>query len=158
MVTLTLRHLLLGAGFLTLVGSLWVFAIMNSTREDDFGKVVDAESRRFDRAQLRKDRGELSNLLANDMQFVRGSGVLAGKNEFIAAFTDPETVFTSFNIRERKVIVLGENAAIVTAMATIRGSSAGEVFEERIRYSDLFAQRDGRLRVIHVQVTPLAGS
>jgi ketosteroid isomerase-like protein len=151
---LRVQQLLLATAFIILAGSLWVFAATFYTRKD-IGEEVKVAARSFDEAQLRKDRDALNRFLAPDMRFIRGSGAAGRKGDFMAAFTDPETTFSSFEIRNREIIRIGTDAAMVSAEATIRGSSAGEPFEEHIRYSDLFARRDGRLRVIHVQVTPL---
>jgi ketosteroid isomerase-like protein len=154
-VTVKYSLALLAALLLLIIGSIWIIARADFAEDSGIGVEVAAAARSFDAAQLSKDEAELDRFLAPDMRFIRGSGVAVGKREFIAAFTDPSTVFSSFEIRKREIITLGQDAAIVSAEATIRGKSAGQPFEEHIRYSDLFARVDGRLRVVHVQVTPL---
>ena len=84
------------------------------------------------------------------------SSAAAGKRELLAAFADPETVFTAFNIRNLCVSALGRDAAIASAEATIRDTPQAATFEEHIHYSDPFVRREGDVRVLHIQVTPLA--
>lgn len=133
-----------------LLAAILVNSVQSDTREE-----FDAISRRFDRAQYGKNGATLKLLLAADMLFVRGSGKVSGKSEFIAAFTDPRTEFDAFEIANRRIMPIGENAAIVSAEAIIQGRSGDERFKEHIRYSDTFARVGGAWKVVHVQVTPI---
>jgi hypothetical protein len=136
-----------------LVGALLVDNIQSGARDD-----LDAISRRFDDAQLRKDGAMLHQMLAAEMMFIRGSGKVTGKNEFIAAFTDPQTQFDAFEIANRTIVPLGDNAAIVSADAVIHGRSGRQRFKEHIRYSDTFARIGRTWQIVHVQVTPVTKS
>lgn len=119
---------------------------------------IDAVSRDFDQAQFRQDAAALDRFLAPDMLFIRGAGKRATRREFIASFTDRNTSFTAFLIRDRRVIRLGRDAAVVTASARIVGKTAGRPFEEHIHYSDTFLRSRGAWQVVHVQVTPVQAS
>lgn len=135
--------------------TLLLAAILVNSFRSDAREEFDAISRRFDRAQFGKDGATLKLLLATDMLFVRGSGKASGKSEFIAAFTDPRTDFDAFEIANRRIMPIGENAAIVSAEAIIHGHSGDERFKEHFRYSDTFARIGGAWQVVHVQVTPI---
>jgi ketosteroid isomerase-like protein len=119
---------------------------------------IDTISRAFDQAQFRHDAATLERFLARDMLFVRGSGRRVSRREFIASFADPDTSFAHFLIRDRRIIRLGSDAAVVTASALIRGTARGRPFEEHVRYSDTFVRSAGAWQVIHVQVTPVQDS
>lgn len=148
MVLFTLAVLAVPAALL--LGAL-VVDNMRSGARDEFDNI----SRQFDDAQFKKDGAKLQNMLSTDMLFIRGSGKVAGRSEFIAAFTDPRTAFDAFEIRNRKIVPIGENVAVVSADAVIRGRTGDMPFREHIRYSDTFARISGTWQVVHVQVTPI---
>jgi ketosteroid isomerase-like protein len=116
---------------------------------------VDAASREFDAAQQTGNRAMLERYLAEDLVFIRGSGAVADRESFIAAFTDPKTRFDPFVIKNRVLIPLGDRAVIVAGEGTISGTSDGTRFAEHLRYADVFELRDGQWRVVYVQVTML---
>jgi hypothetical protein len=115
-------------------------------------QVLDAADR-FDRAQLENDRTTIDGFLAADFVFVRGSGKVTGRDSFLETFGNPSTKLEPFEILNRKVIVLGPDAAIVAAEAWLRGTENGERFEEHFWFSDTFQRRDGRWQVVYTQVT-----
>lgn len=116
---------------------------------------IKAASQAFDDAQLHHDRAALERFLAKDFKFVRGSGKITGRDEFIASFTDPKTKFEPFVIVDRIYVPLGPDAGIVGGDGAIRGSEDGKPFTERFRFADTFHRRDGRWQVVYVQVTPI---
>lgn len=119
---------------------------------------LDAVSQAFDRAQFEKDGATLDCFLADDLVFIRGSGVQSDRQTFIDYFSDPNIVFEPFEISDREIRSLGDDVGIVFARATFRGVQDGEAFEDSFRYADIFERRRGLWRVIFVQVTPLAAS
>lgn len=117
---------------------------------------ADAASRAFDDAQLHGDVAALERLLAPDFLYVRGSGRVADRRAFIAAFTDRARHLDPFVITDRRVIPLGRDAIVVAADGVISGAAAGQPFREHFRYADTFVRRGGRWLVVYVQVTPVA--
>jgi hypothetical protein len=116
---------------------------------------VMAASDEFDAAQLHADRATLERYLASDMVFVRGSGKVTDRKEFIATFTSPGLKLDPFEVLDRRYIDLGKDAGIVAGEAILRGIEDGKAFVEHIRYADTFTRRNGRWQVVYVQVTPL---
>lgn len=119
----------------------------------DLVSEVRAAADEFDQAQLRADRATLELYLASDFVFVRGSGKVAGRAEFLAAFTTPGSTLEPFQLVDRQLIPLGRDAVIATAEVTLRGSEQGERFEEHLRFADVYLWRDQRWQVVYVQVT-----
>jgi len=134
---------------LALLGPLLLCAA-TATRHD-----VMTASDEFDAAQLHGDRATLERYLASDMIFVRGSGKVTGREEFIATFTSPGLKLEPFEVLDRRLINLGEAAGIIAGEAILRGTEDGKAFVEHIRYADTFLRRDGRWQVVYVQVTTL---
>lgn len=114
---------------------------------------VRTQARAFDAAQIAKDGKTLDRFLADDLVFVRGSGKLAGKKDFIAAFTDPAVTFEPIAIVNPTYVQIGPDAGIVGGETTLRGTDHGQPFAEHFRYADTFHRIDGQWKVVHVQVT-----
>jgi ketosteroid isomerase-like protein len=124
-----------------------------ATPKRDLRGEVTAAAQAFDDAQLRRDRAALELVLAKDMVFVRGSGRVTGRDDFLATFTSPDLELAPYVITNRTFVALGDHAALVGGEAVMSGKEKGEPFSEHFRYSDIFAWRDGRWQCVHVQVT-----
>lgn len=122
----------------------------------DLEAQVTAAAKAFDAAQLRKDRAALEQFLAVDMVFVRGSGKLSGRADFLATFTAPDLELAPYVITNPVFVPLGDRAALVGGEAVMSGKEHGEPFSEHFRYADIFLWRDGRWQCVHAQVTMLA--
>jgi hypothetical protein len=114
---------------------------------------VKAAAAEFDHAQLIGDRATMERYLASDMVFVRGSGVVADRTAFLAAFTVPDQKIEPFVIEHPIAIRLADEAVIIGGEVTLRGTEGGEAFSEHIRFADTYQLRDGRWQVVYVQVT-----
>lgn len=119
----------------------------------DADPCLDATSHAFDEAQFRHDGGAISAFLSPDLLYVRGSGEAAGKAAFEQGFTAPGVEFDPFVINDRRVIMLGPDAATVAAEGIIGGTEGGKRFADHFRYADTFRRQGGRWQVVHVQVT-----
>ena len=109
----------------------------------------------FDRAQLTQDAVALNEMVADELVFIDGSGKRQGKKEFIAGWTSPGDRFDPVVLIDRKVIPLGDDAAIVNAETILGGTSGGQRFTSRIRFADTFRRVGGKWRAVHIQVTPI---
>lgn len=116
---------------------------------------IRAAAQAFDDAQVHGDRATLEAMLAPDFLFVRGSGRIGDRHDFIAGFTDPKSKLEPFVITDRLFVRVSPDVAIVGGEAWVKGSDAGKKFADHFRYSDTFVRRDGRWTVIYTQVTGL---
>ena len=130
---------------------LVIGAAGSSAAQTDVKAAADA----FDHAQQVGDRATLARMLADDVVFIRMSGVLAGKPEFIATFSATGVTLEPFEITDRTFVALGPDAAIVGGEARMRGTRDGKPFAQHFRYSDAFLRTNGEWKVVHVQVTPV---
>lgn len=117
--------------------------------------VVLAAAQAFDDAQLHGDRAALERMLAPDFLFIRGSGRIGNRADFIAGFTMPNSHLAPFDIRDRLLLRLSPDMAVVGGEARIRGTEDDKPFAEHFRYSDMFALRSGRWVAVFTQVTGL---
>jgi ketosteroid isomerase-like protein len=131
--------------------ALLAFAVASPA--DDSGILAFADA--FDRAQLAQDAAGLSEMVADDLVFIDGSGKRRGKKEFIAGWASPGDRFDPVVLVDRRVVSLGKDAAIVNAETTLSGTSGGQRFASRIRFADTFHRVGGKWRAVHIQVTPI---
>lgn len=116
---------------------------------------VRAAAKAFDDAQVQGDRAALERLLAPDYLFVRGSGRVGDRRDFIAGFTAAGQRLEPLRIEDPLFLRVTGDVAIVGGEAWIKGVENGRPLAEHFRYSDVFAKRDGRWLVVYTQVTGL---
>jgi ketosteroid isomerase-like protein len=135
----------------SLVVVVWLAAVGIAPAQSDVNAAADA----FDHAQQVGDRATLERMLADDLIFIRMSGIVAGKKEFIETFTTTNVLLEPFTITNKMLVPLGADAAVVGGEARMRGTRDGQPFAQHFRYSDTFLRKDGRWTVVLVQVTPV---
>lgn len=119
----------------------------------EIGQVAD----HFDVVQQRQDRAELEALVDPDLIYINGRGELKTRQDFFDVSLAPVQSVEPFLITERRIVPLGEGAAAVSGLGQVTGVSVqGQRFDMRLRFMDVFSCRDGRWRVVAVQVTPAA--
>lgn len=111
----------------------------------------------LDAAIAGKDRAALESLIAADLLWIRGSGAIGGKADFIAALTSDSLRIEPFTPSNPKWILDG-NTALLAATNTLKGTADGEAFVDRHRFADHWIWRDGGWRLVYVQVTPVQDS
>jgi len=114
-----------------------------------------AAAQAFDDAQLHGDREALERMLAPDFLFVRGSGRVGDRRDFIAGFTERGSKLEPFVMLDRLFLRVAADVAIVGGEARLKGSDRGKPFAEHFRYSHTFVRRDGRWVVAYTQMTGL---
>jgi ketosteroid isomerase-like protein len=107
----------------------------------------------FDRAQLTKDRESLERMVSDDLVFIDGSGRRQGKKEFIDGWTGPGDRYDPVTLIDRVILPIGPDAGVVSAETVLSGTSGGQRFSSRFRFSDTFQRTGGQWRAVHVQVT-----
>lgn len=117
---------------------------------------VMAISRAFDDAQRRQSAEDIERYLADDFRIVYSSGRVGDRAAFVSGFTSETMQIAELFVEEPFYVDLGADAAIVGGIGVIRGTESGAPFEERFRFADTFARRDGRWVAVYVQVTPFA--
>jgi ketosteroid isomerase-like protein len=110
----------------------------------------------FDEAQLRKDGPALERMISDELVFITGSGKRQGKKEFVAGWTGPGDSYDPITLVDRTVTPLGPDAGMVSAETVLSGTSGGQKFASRIRFTDTFRRVGGQWQAVHIQVTRLA--
>ncbi len=115
---------------------------------------LEASAAALDKAISDKDRAALDRLLADDLLWIRGGGIAAGKAEFIAGLTSPSITIEPFVPQETKWFKSAETG-MLTGVNVLRGRDGGVSFVDRHRFADYWIFRDGQWRLLYVQVTRL---
>jgi ketosteroid isomerase-like protein len=120
------------------------------TRTQAEQDVLAAQRARLD-ATIAKDGAALDRLMADDLTYVHTSAKLESKAENIAAVTG-SGAYRSFDLRDVVVRVEGDTA-VITGLADITlGRPDGDVLLP-VRFTDVWARRDGAWREIAWQST-----
>lgn len=102
----------------------------------------------YDQAQIKGDRAELERLLADEYRLVNSAGQVETKAQFVAESSDPAFHLEPFTI-EQPIEQIWTDGAVMGGVATLKGVDHGQAFKARLRFSDVWARRDGRWRVIY---------
>jgi ketosteroid isomerase-like protein len=106
----------------------------------------------YDDAQIKGDRTALEDLLADDYVLVNSRGQRQTKAQLIADYTKPGFKLEPFTIEEAVELVWSDGA-VMGGVATLHGVDGGQSFEVRLRFSDIWAKRHGKWRVIYTHAS-----
>lgn len=109
----------------------------------------------FDRAQVKADGAALKELLADDYLLINSQDQRETKAQFIADYTAPGFTMDPFTIDDQ-VIKVWSDGAILGGAATATGMSDGKPYSVRLRFTDVWAKRDGKWRVIFTHANRVA--
>jgi ketosteroid isomerase-like protein len=106
----------------------------------------------YDDAQIKGDRAALEDLLADDYVLVNSRGQRQTKAQLIADYMKPGFKLEPFTIEE-PVELAWSDGAVMGGVATLHGVDEGQSFEVRLRFSDIWAKRQGKWRVIYTHAS-----
>src|SRR5690242_4342434 len=106
----------------------------------------------FDRAQMQGDGAALARLLAGDYVLFNSRGLVEDKAAFIRDYTAPGASMKPFTVEE-EVVRHWPGGAVLGGVATLEGTSEGKPYKVRLRFADIWAERDGRWQVVFTEAT-----
>lgn len=119
--------------------------------------IADLE-RAWDRAYANRDTEALSQLLADDYVLTDASGARLTKPEYLMSVVrSPEmSRVRSWNSEKLEIRVSGQTAT-VTGESAVKGRARGRgyVVEARYRFTDTWAQRDGKWVAVSTKSTKI---
>lgn len=104
----------------------------------------------FDQAQVHGDRVALARLLADDYVLVNSHAQTEDKAAFIDDYTAPGFTLEPFTV-EHELVRHWDGGAVLGGVATLRGTSGGKSYAVRLRFADIWRERDGRWQVIFTE-------
>ena len=116
--------------------------------------VMDLDRQRM-AAMGSKDTATLDKLIADDLIYVHSSARLDTKASLIGAMTAGTTVYASVEPSNVVAQDLG-SAVVLTGEAAIQVTSNGNPLSFRVRFADVWANRNGAWQMVTWQSTKLA--
>ena len=117
--------------------------------------VIDLDRRRM-LAMAKKDTATLESLLADDLIYTHSSARLDTKRSLIDAMVSGKTVYTGVEPSDVKAQDLGDTV-VLTGVAQIKVTANGAANAFGVRFTDVYARRDGRWQMVTWQSTRLPG-
>jgi ketosteroid isomerase-like protein len=105
----------------------------------------------YDEAQVKGDKAALEDLVADDYVLLNSRGERQSKADLIRDYTKPGFKIEPFKVEEPVELVWSDGAGM-GGVARLRGVDDGQAFEVRLRFSDIWAKRGGKWRVIYTHV------
>lgn len=102
-------------------------------------------------AHIRRDADALRKLIPAEATFASGGALLTG-DEYVKDFEENETRFESVEVGAFRARLFGD-AAVTTAVDTIKGRSREGAFEEQFRRTATYVRRDGRWQLVALHVS-----
>ena len=115
--------------------------------------VIDLDRKRM-QAMAAKDIATLEAVLADDLVYTHSSARLDTKQSLIGAMTSGATVYTGVEASDVRAQDLGDTV-VLTGIAQIKVVSNGTPNAFRVRFTDVYARRDGRWQMVTWQSTRL---
>lgn len=107
-------------------------------------------------AWVQRDRAFIEGLLSPDWTVTDPSGHVLTKDEVIGeTFASTDRRVDQMTVDDLRVRLLGATA-VVTGRTRASGSYRGESATVALRFTDVFAQRDGRWQIVASQGTLIA--
>ena len=132
-------------------------SVMENSDADEIIATLSDIEHRLAAAWVEGDRTFIEGVLADDWSVTDLTGRVLTKEEVIKeAFGSDDRQVVSMTIDDIRVRPFGD-WAIVTGETTAAGSYQGEVMEVRLRFTDIFAVRDGRWQAVTSHATLLNG-
>jgi hypothetical protein len=106
----------------------------------------------YDQAQIKGNRAELERLLADDYTLLNSAGKTETKAQFVAESTAPDFKLEPFVVQEA-IEKVWSDGAVMGGVAHLRGVDGGKPFEVDLRFSDIWAKRNGKWQVIYTHAS-----
>jgi hypothetical protein len=115
--------------------------------------VIDLDRKRM-LAMALKDVATLESLLADDLIYTHSSARLDTKRSLVDGMTSGKTVYTSVEPSDVKAQDLGDTV-VLTGVAQIKVTVNGAPNAFGVRFTDVYARREGRWQMVTWQSTRL---
>jgi ketosteroid isomerase-like protein len=113
-----------------------------------------ARVKAWDDAQIKGDKAALEDLLADDFVLINSRDQRQTKADLVADYTKPGFKLDPFVV-EQPVELVWQDGAVMGGIARLTGVDDGAKFSVTLRFSDVWAKRDGKWRVIYAQARRL---
>ncbi|MGE0700505.1 MAG: nuclear transport factor 2 family protein [Hyphomicrobiaceae bacterium] len=113
---------------------------------DNSKTIIDLDKKRMD-AMAAKDVAFLGEVLGDDLVYTHSSARLDTKASLIGNMQSGSTVYQSVVPSDVKAQDLGD-AVVLTGLAHIKVHSGGKQLDFRVRFTDVYAKRNGKWQMV----------
>lgn len=149
------RGLLLAAAAGALVMSVGCAAPTAKSDDEATKRELKAFADAWDQALVTKDRAGIEANMAPDFTQMRAGGTVVDRAQFIQDVLHPAFRMDAYRVEDFGIRLYGDTA-LVTGRIRMTGTDEGQPWNAHFRYIDTYVRRDGRWRVVSVQVTPMS--
>jgi len=121
---------------------------------DDIATLT-AQAERWDQAIVRKDRAAIEANMAEDFRQIDGAGNVETLRSFVDELVSPELQIDPYTVEDFEIRLYGD-VALLSGRTRMTGRYQGKPFASHYRYIDVYVKRDGRWRIVSVQISRMA--
>lgn len=131
--------------------SLWAQPAKLSGKQT---QIENLEKARFE-AMQRKDVVFLAGALSPDLVYIHSNALVETKSDFLRSIETGKIVYERILVDEMKVRTYGKHTAILNGIVQVKGQLAGNGFELRLRYTDVYVKQGGKWLLASWQSTKI---
>jgi ketosteroid isomerase-like protein len=124
------------------------------------GASAEAELKKIEQdwldAYIKSNAEYIKGVEAEDYSVVEPDGTVTSKVDDIKSVTEKKFVLKTATLSDFKCRMLGDNAAVVTAMLKLTGTDSGEDISGDFRGIDVFEKKDGKWQSVASQLTKVS--
>ncbi|MFZ6760126.1 nuclear transport factor 2 family protein [Undibacterium sp. Ji50W] len=140
------------------VASLYVLPAYAADPADQNRAAVVAELKRlsdaWDQAIIRKDRAAIESNMTEDFRQIDGSGDIETKASFVDGLVSDKLVLDPYTVEDFEVR-LYDNVALLSGRSHMTGRYDGKPFKSHYRYIDIYIKRNGKWKIVSVQISKI---
>lgn len=108
----------------------------------------------WDKAIVRKDRAAIAANMSDDFRQIDGDGDIVGKADFVKELVSDDLTIRPYTVEDLDIRIYGDTA-LISGRTRMTGAYKGKPFLSHYRYIDIYVRKDGRWRIVSVQITRL---
>ncbi|MBL0124049.1 MAG: nuclear transport factor 2 family protein [Betaproteobacteria bacterium] len=139
---------------LTLVPACMVNPPLNSDDPAHTKAALSRQADQWDKAIVRQDRAAIESNMAEDFRQIDGAGNLEDKASFVEGLMSPKLRIDPYTVEDFDVRLYGD-VALLSGRTKMTGQYDGKHFQSHYRYIDIYVRRDGRWRIVSVQISKI---
>jgi ketosteroid isomerase-like protein len=109
-------------------------------------------SNHWDQVIVAKQEKAIAENMADDFRIIDGHGNVENKTQFVAGVMDAKLTIDPYTVEDFEVRFYGD-VALLSGRTLMTGTYDGEKFTSNYRYIDIYVKRDGRWKIVSVQIT-----
>jgi len=125
-----------------------------------FGASAEAELKKIEQdwldAYIKSNAEYIKGVEADDYSMTEPDGSVSTKADDVKSVTEKKFVLKTATMSDFKCRMLGDNAAVITAMLKLTGTDDGEEISGDFRAIDVFEKKDGKWQSVASQLTKVA--